>query len=265
VDALLAADASFQHASVIDPTLDRVQRSPTSTRSVQVQDFQANVSPHNIFPPAQGQSPARRQQLSTSHTDTTPTQSGDVDTGFLQVYGPENQFDAENQALVAQLEHRYSSDLNPDLQQIFTETYFTYCYTWCPVLDRVSLPDEISRSPLLANALALASSHIQPPLLPDDGPASYYKKARTIFYEDEEADSVTALKAVCLFYWWAPQAATRAHRHSSWWWTSVIIRHAQQMNFHREPALGDPNRERLDLGLRRRIWWTVFVSNPYCS
>lgn len=48
----------------------------------------------------------------------------------------------------------------------------------------------------------------------------------------------------------------------SWWWTSVIIRHAQQMNFHREPALDEPNRSRLNLGLRRRIWWTIFVSRP---
>lgn len=44
------------------------------------------------------------------------------------------------------------------------------------------------------------------------------------------------------------------------WWTSVIIRHAQQMNIHREPAVDDPSRDRLNLGLRRRIWWTAFVS-----
>lgn len=32
------------------------------------------------------------------------------------------------------------------------------------------------------------------------------------------------------------------------------------MNIHREPSVVDPNRERLHLGLRRRIWWTAFVS-----
>lgn len=91
-----------------------------------------------------------------------------MDSGFLGVYGPENQLDADNQAFVAQLEHKYRSDLYPDLQQIFTDTYFNYCYTWCPVLDRNTLSSEIARSPLLVNALALASSHIQPPLLPHD-------------------------------------------------------------------------------------------------
>ncbi|KAF2792851.1 hypothetical protein K505DRAFT_245789 [Melanomma pulvis-pyrius CBS 109.77] len=219
-----------------------------------------NPSPRSIFETAQNQSPdSQRQHISISHAGTTPTQMGDMDAGFLGVYGPENQLDADNQAFVAQLEHKYRSDLHPDLQQIFTDTYFNYCYTWCPVLDRNTLYSEIARSPLLANALALASSHIQPPLLPHDGPEAYYKRARTIFYEDEEADTLTSLKAVCLFYWWAPQAPSRVHRHSSWWWTSTVIRHAQQMNIHREPALEDPHRDRLDLGLRRRIWWTAFA------
>ncbi|KAF2463897.1 uncharacterized protein BDR25DRAFT_396952 [Lindgomyces ingoldianus] len=268
VDALLAADATFQeftapnttsNAAAIDPNLNRTDQSPTSLHYPRAMDFRPNPSPGNLVHILQNDSPARRSQVSNGHTDSTPTQLGDVDTGFLQVYGPENQFDAENQALVAQLEHRYSSELQPDLQQIFTETYFEYCYPWCPVLDRATLSAEISRSPLLANALALAASHVQPPLLPHDGPEAYYKKARTIFYEDEEADIITSLKSLCLFYWWAPQAPSRVHRHSSWWWTSVIIRHAQQMNIHRETVLSHPHSERLDLSLRRRIWWTVFA------
>lgn len=120
---------------------------------------------------------------------------------------------------------------------------------------------DIARSPMLENALALAASHIQPPLVPHDGPATYYDRARTIFYNDDEADGLTALKALTLFYWWAPRPPSTAHRHSSWWWTSVIIRHAQQMNLHREPAENHPLRERMDLSLRRRIWWTAFVSD----
>ncbi|KAJ9634500.1 hypothetical protein H2199_008957 [Coniosporium tulheliwenetii] len=270
VDALLAADDTFQAldtqnmvSEVIDPELDRTHQSPVAIRETRVVDFQPNPSPHRIehipAPVPQDNSPAQRSQASNGHTNTTGTQLGDVDTGFLQVYGLENQFDAENQAFAAQLEHRHSAELPPDLQQIFTDTYFEYCYPWCPVLDRQTLSDEIARSPLLANALALAASHIQPPLIPHKGPEVYYKKARTIFYDDEEADGVTSLKAISLFYWWAPQAPTRAHRHSSWWWTSVLIRHAQQMNFHREPGPDHPHRDRLDLSLRRRIWWTAFA------
>ncbi|KAF2854208.1 hypothetical protein T440DRAFT_442756 [Plenodomus tracheiphilus IPT5] len=272
VDALLAADATIHaytgdHLSLEATVIESPQQPRHSIPSLRG-NFRSKPSPRSIFPPTSGtnESPiAQREHMGTSLAETTPTQNGDVDTGFLQVYAQENQFDAENQAMVAQLEHRYTSDLRPDLEQIFTDTYFEYCYPWCPVLDRDSLASEVARSPLLANSLALASSHIQPPLLPHDGPEAYYKRARTIFYDDEEADETMSLKALCLFYWWAPQSPSRVHRHSSWWWTSVIIRHAQQMNIHREPSVDDPNRNRLELGLRRRIWWTAFARERLTS
>ncbi|KAH9859946.1 hypothetical protein IAQ61_011729 [Plenodomus lingam] len=268
VDALLAADASIHtytgdRISLDTTVVESPQRTRHSIPSLRG-DYRANTSPGGIFASGSGtnESPmTQREHMSISLTNNTPTQNGDVDTGFLQIYAQENQCDAENQAIVP----RYTSDLRPDLEQIFTETYFEYCYPWCPVLDRNSLPSDVARSPLLANSLALASSHIQPPLLPHDGPEAYYKRARTIFYDDEEADEIMSLKALCLFYWWAPKAANRLHRHSSWWWTSVIIKHAQQMHIHREPSADHPNRDRLQLGLRRRIWWTVFARERLTS
>lgn len=205
-----------------------------------------------------------QSQASNEHTETGEAHTGDVDTGFLQVYGLEHQHEAESHALISRLEHKSVSEpLQPGLQQSFIETYFEYCYPFCPILDRETLASELARSPLLTNALAVAGSHIQPPLVPHDGPAAYYKTARTLFYNDEETDGMASLKAVALFYWWAPIGTTIVHRHSSWWWTSVLIRHAQQMNFHRERSRDRYRRDGLDLSLRRRIWWTAFVSlNP---
>ncbi|KAF5260504.1 hypothetical protein FOXYS1_8837 [Fusarium oxysporum] len=206
-------------------------------------------------------------------SSTSPTEgagrshAGDVDTGFLQIYGPENQLEAEQQELVANLELRNpaSDPRQQELQQSFSETYFEYCYPWCPVLDHDTLDSELARSPMLANALALAASHIQPPLIPHQGPAAYYDKARMMFYMDEEPDILTSLKAVSLFYWWAPRSPSTAHRHASWWWTSVIIRHAQQMNIHREPKQGSVASSALHLSLRRRLWWTVFARERLTS
>ncbi|KAH8897969.1 hypothetical protein GQ53DRAFT_885014 [Thozetella sp. PMI_491] len=210
---------------------------------------------HTLSPQSQ-----RTTELLTG-APTGRSNNSDVDTGFLQVYGPENTFDAEQQELEVAMEQGYarSDAQQQELQQIFAETYFEYCYAWCPVLDPDRLPQDALRSPLLANALALAGSHIRPPLLPHEGPAAYYKRATSLFYNDAEADGVTTLQAISLFYWWAPRAVTIARRHSSWWWTSVLIRHAQQMNFHREPGPNYPLRDALDLGLRRRIWWTAFA------
>ncbi|KAJ5900647.1 uncharacterized protein N7473_004717 [Penicillium subrubescens] len=49
---------------------------------------------------------------------------------------------------------------DPNLQQSFAETYFEYCHPWCPVLDRDSHGEDLMRSPLLVNALALVGSHV---------------------------------------------------------------------------------------------------------
>lgn len=191
-----------------------------------------------------------------------------VDAGYLQVYGPENQRDADMQALQAHLQSPPATDaslpFDSSLQSTFVETFWDCCYCFCPVLDRATVRSEIARSPLLANAMALAASHVQPPLLHHDGPEEYYNKARLLFYGDGENDSLITLKALSLFYWWAPRPPSTIHRHTSWWWQSVIIRHAQQMGFHREPPLDSPLRARLDLSTRRRIWWTAYVSMTEC-
>ncbi|KAK1828926.1 hypothetical protein QBC39DRAFT_288531 [Podospora conica] len=185
----------------------------------------------------------------------------DVDTGFLHVFGPETNAEAEQKELEATLEFGYSpaDARQQELQQIYADTYIEFCYTWAPVLNVDTIHQDTLRSPLLANALAVAGSHIRPPLLPHDGPAAYYKRATSIFYHDEDSGGLATLQAVALFYWWAPRSIAVAHRHSSWWWTSVLIRHAQQENLHREPGPGHPLRDVLDLSLRRRIWWTAFA------
>ncbi|KAK4120117.1 hypothetical protein N657DRAFT_693266 [Parathielavia appendiculata] len=205
--------------------------------------------------------PPSQQGVDPAGAPTGRSNPSDVDTGFLHVFGPENQIDAEQQEFEASLGRGYklSDTQQQELQQIFAETYLEYCYTWCPVLDMDSLSSDTLRSSLLGNALALVGSHIRPPLIPHDGPAAYYKKATSILYNDEEADGLATLQAIALFYWWAPRSPAVAHRHSSWWWTSVLIRHAQQMNFHREPSPHYPHRDALNLGLRRRIWWTAFA------
>lgn len=182
-----------------------------------------------------------------------------VDPGFLQVYGPENENDARVQALSSRKEMSLGNLSQPDLQQSFAETFFEYCYPWCPVLDKSSLSNDLANSSLLDDALGLVGSHVQPPMIPHAGPASYYDSARRKFYEDEEADLITSLRAILLFYWWAPRPPSIVHRHSSWWWTSVVIRHCQQAGFDHESET-DYTNPAVELGLRRRIWWTAFVS-----
>ncbi|KAK3900698.1 hypothetical protein C8A05DRAFT_17022 [Staphylotrichum tortipilum] len=209
-------------------------------------------------PPSAPPSPTTELLIGVATGRSNPS---DLDTGFLNVYGPETNADAEQQELEATLEYGYSlsDSRQQELQQIYADTYVEFCYPWAPVLDVDRISEDTLRSPLLANALAVAGSHIRPPLIPHDGPAAYYKRATAIFYNDEEAGGLTTLQALSLFYWWAPRSISVAHRHSSWWWTSVLIRHAQQMNLHRELGPSHPMRDLLQLSLRRRIWWTAFA------
>lgn len=151
-----------------------------------------------------------------------------------------------------------------DLRQSFMETYFNYCYPWCPVLDRSTLLEDLAQSPILDNALALVGTHVHPPLIPLPGPASYYDRARRLFYDDEEDNILSVLKAVSLFYWWAPRPPSVAHKHSSWWWTGIIIKLAQQAGFHRETTTGK-ERSDIEFACKRRIWWTAFVSDSIAT
>jgi hypothetical protein len=183
------------------------------------------------------------------------------ESGFLQVYSQEHRNYTNGEGRTPEGESLSQDIPDPDLMQSFMETYFKSCYAWCPVLDRETLVGELAESPLLLNAIALAGSHIRPPLIPSTSPAIYYNRAKKMFYGDEEADSIRCLQAVCLFYWWSPRPSSQLQKDSAWWWTAASIRQAQQIGLHREVRPSNVAATTLDRGLRRRVWWTLFVSN----
>jgi hypothetical protein len=218
------------------------------------------VSPsHSLRQPQEASSAQLNDSLSIQpRNDAADTYLGQ--TGFLELYGPETRLDADGQVQHRRRKPEALDFLPSELEQVFEETYFEFCHPWCPVLDRGSLPGELAQSPLLLNTLALAASHVQPPMIPCAGPAAYYDRAKQMFYGDKEENLIMCLKSIALMYWWSPRAPSRVHRDSSWWWTTVAIRHAQHGGFHREPKPGSLSRSNVDPGLRRRIWWTLFVS-----
>ncbi|KAM3419580.1 hypothetical protein BST61_g2919 [Cercospora zeina] len=183
---------------------------------------------------------------------------GDLDTGFLRPFIRTDQHDQSvGTPTRSGITLSPNTQVAPHLLRVFLEPYYDSCYAFCPVLDSGSALDELQASPLLCNALATLGSNVQPPLVPCDGPARYYDRARRMFYEDEEPNILTCLRAVLLFYWWAPRSPGLVHRHSSWWWTSVVIRHAQQMNLHRLKTVGENDSSLTRL--QKRVWWTAFA------
>lgn len=198
----------------------------------------------------------------TSHTATTTREAGYLgETGFMQMYSPEAHLASACPPVTSTHEDNGLDDLPPpEIQQSCLETYFEYCFPWCPVLDRDNIQHDLSRSPLLVNALSLTGSRVQPPLVPHAEPVVYYDRAKRLFNNDKEPNWITCLQAIILLYWWSPRAPTVVHRDSTWWWTGVAIRQAQQLGLHCEPKPGQSITGGASYGLRRRIWWTLFVS-----
>jgi hypothetical protein len=204
---------------------------------------------------------ARSPDTARQPTDFSTFHKGDVDTGFTSVIGVEIVQDAaRSQALKATPRHGSVNNelqMSEELLNIFADTYFDDCYAFCPVLDRNTLDQDLAQSPMLQNALATLGINVRPPILPHEGPAVHYDRARRMFYDDEEPDNLTCLRGILLWYWYAPRSTSTVHRHSSWWWTSVVIRHAQQMAMHRAAASLNSSPETSGLG--RRVWWTAFA------
>lgn len=202
-------NANDRHPALLTPPSLRPSTSDNARSRDQAQS--ALIRPISLAP--DGSAHLSTPSANTRLTEARIEQSYHVDTGFLHVYGPENSSDARNQAqLSAQNSITAGQVPDLDLQQSFLETYLSYCYTWCPVIDRATISYESAMSPMLTNALALVGAHLQPPALPHEKPEMYYNRARRSFYEDEESDSMIALKALSLFYWWSPRPPSTVHR-----------------------------------------------------
>lgn len=185
------------------------------------------------------------------------------ESSFLQIfsgYGAQDVLERSNAAQTSS--GQYAELPPPALQQSYLDTYYKHCYTWCPILD----PPEsdgttlLNNSPLLLYALALMGSHIEPPVMPHASPAQYYKRAKALFYSNSEKNPLVAISAIMLFYWWGYAPPDIVSIDTVWWWTGVAIRQAQQLGLHREPRPGQVGLLGETPSLRRRIWWTLFVS-----
>ncbi|KAK5202988.1 hypothetical protein LTR96_011123 [Exophiala xenobiotica] len=166
-------------------------------------------------------------------------------------------FDTDDRTTINMNESRPLRVPEDELRPLFVETYFEYCYAWCPIFNDTSVFQELQDSPLLDNAMATLGTNLRPPMLPHRTASTYYDQACQKFHGNEEPNLMPSLKSLMLFYWWAPQEPSVMNRNSSWWWTSVVIRHAQQAGIHNDynPSPSDTEH---DPGLHRRLWWTVF-------
>lgn len=183
------------------------------------------------------------------------------ETGYMSIFRQEEAAGDEN---ASQDSHtpRTPDTIPPVLQQSYLDTYFEHAYTWCPILDRgfMQTCPEFSESLLLKQALALLGSHLNPPLMTHSQPRDHFLYFRQLFYDNHEKQPLVRICATMLLYWWSVGPPNVVNIDTNWWWMGASIRLAQEVGLHREKDSDHLWRPEETPGLRRRIWWTLFVS-----
>ncbi|OAG39280.1 hypothetical protein AYO21_06484 [Fonsecaea monophora] len=235
----------------------------SSQRITRPPSYVSATSSHNDGPLAASSLPVTKHAYSTSYSEASnhPQASYLGESGYMPFLNHEQHTSSKTGGGPVTIEIRQTvNPLSPALRKSYTEIFIKHCFTFCPVLDPslLALP-EFENSLALQQSIGLIGSVIQPSLLHGDTPAAYYENARLLIQGGYEPNPLAALMAVMLFYWFAAAPPTVISMNGVWWWIGVAVRQAQELGLHRECNAGQTFRPGESIGLRHRIWWTLFA------
>lgn len=227
---------------------------------------------HSDFAPASGSLQGQGDlagvspnQSVSSHSQYSSVRAGCFgDTGYMRILSRDHVLDDVHPQHGQQAPSLDAEDIvSSALQEGFLESYLEYCFIWCPVLDVDSVQGRaaVLDSPMLNYALALCGNRINPPLIQCRDSAVYYARAKELFYSYSETNDLVRLASIMLFFWWSTGAPNLLNTDNAWWWTGIAIRLAQECRLHRELPASELQQDDPTVGLRRRIWWTLFVGS----
>lgn len=137
------------------------------------------------------------------------------------------------------------------------------CHPWMPIIGASELqaqePSRFPQSLLLLNSVLVAGSRVS---MASQGQASgngLYRSAKALFHLGHEMNGMAAVRAAIILQWWNPSGPEHISMDASSFWLHMAVGLAHQLGLHREPTARQE-----DARLRRRVWWTLFVS-PYFS
>ncbi|OAL38110.1 hypothetical protein AYO20_02562 [Fonsecaea nubica] len=144
------------------------------------------------------------------------------------------------------------------------DNFLKICSPWMPVVEIEDLKLQntgsgpTSSTPggslLLTQAVLVAGSRVQPTARsPNSDCASFYSKAKALFFADVETDPLNTISALCLMQWYNPSGPEHVSIHSSGFWLRTAVGLGYQIGLHREP---DPRSVKCKM--RRRLFWTLF-------
>ena len=162
----------------------------------------------------------------------------------------------ETELQVLRLYHAFDLPELP-LRQSLLEAFTERCWTWMPVANVQSLgsssPDSES-SLLLLQAVLLVGSLMRPDTVNKPTLNSYYQRVKALVNSGYERNPLNILASLCLIQWYTPSAPRDISTDTARFWEGCALGIAQQIGLHQQP-----DRNRQDYGLRRRIWWTLFI------
>ena len=143
------------------------------------------------------------------------------------------------------------------MRESLIDAFMEHCHPWTPIVERRWLEETDQRRPslLLLQAVFLAGSRVlSSPLVHTSSP-EFYERARALFFHGHEKNTTLAIVAVCLLQWWNPTGPEKFSVNTSGFWVRIGVELAYQVGLHKEPADGPFK------SFRRRLWWTLVVSN----
>jgi hypothetical protein len=228
-----------------------------------------NSSMHETVGSTGPPAPQRSQQQEVRPYEPSPGHSGIVsrseyvggdfpiieDQGKLYVGATERLSDEDIRIL--QMHHAF--DLPPRaVREGLIDTFMKRCSPWMPIVERSWLMERHGNQPsiLLLQAVFLAASRVSsaPAVTAYASSNEFYRRAKALFWSGYEKNTITVITAVCILHWYNPEGPEHASINTSGFWNHVGVGLAYQIGLHKEPPQGR------DGPLRRRLWWTLFVS-----
>jgi len=149
------------------------------------------------------------------------------------------------------------------LRQSLFEAFQEKCWTWMPVVDILShtqagLSTKTSLLPL--QAIMLVGALMRPDVCDKATCDTYYYRVKSLIHSGYERNPMNLLAAMCLVQYYTPTAPKDVSVDTPRFWWSSALGIAQQIGLHRQPT-----RRGHDYGLRRRVWWTMYVRDSIMS
>lgn len=148
------------------------------------------------------------------------------------------------------------------VRESLIDTFMKRCAPWMPIVERSWLQDIDNNTPsiLLLQAVFLAASRVTsaPAVASYASSHEFYRRAKALFYSGWEKNPLTVVAAVCVLHWYNPECPEHVSTNTSSFWRYVGIGLAHQIGLHKEPSNTEGK------ALRRRLWWSLFVSCSVC-